>query len=455
MHGSCQISLSLTRHLEEPSGTDRVAEVCARFGLSRNSAAVQIAEGLALRLTPGTITLLTGPSGSGKTALLETLASRVPTARAVHRLQFPSDRAVVDAVATDRELSDALSLLTACALGEPRLWIRSFPELSDGEKFRARLARAIGLQLGTSPSAPLLCDEFCAILHRRVAKAIAYNVRKLVTRRKLTLVVATSHDDLAEDLQADRTVVLRGDGAFELADRRSVARSISFRRRLRIERGARQDYEQFAPMHYRDRDELGFVDRVFALREGVGGKALGVVVYAHGPLELSLRNKATANRFRREPKRLKRELRILRRLVMHPDVRGCGLGHWLVRKTLPLVGVRYVECLAAMGAVNPVFEKAGMERIGVCPEPPHRQKTLTRLRAANVEPLAPNFAIHVCRRPSVRRIVAEAVADWYRIHGGDGKRRVAKQSPQFLARTFRQLIASRPVYYLWTRDDAR
>ncbi len=205
-------------------------------------------------------------------------------------------------------------------------------------------------------------------------------------------------------------------------------------------------------MHYRQREQLGFVDQVFVLREGVGGEALGIVVYGHPVLELSLRNRVTGGRFVRRADRLNRELRVLKRLVIHPDVRGCGLGHWLVERTLPEVGTRFVECLAAMGAVNPVFERAGMRRIGTCMPPARRDETVRRLRAAGADPLAADFVSQVCRRPGVRRLVAESVFDWYRSTTAGGEARVARQSPTTLAQTFRQLAGSEPVYFIWARD---
>jgi len=51
----------------------------------------------------------------------------------------------------------------------------------------------------------------------------------------------------------------------------------------------------------------------------------------------------------------------------------------------------------------------------------------------------------------VRGIVAGAVTDWYSATSGQGQDRVPRQSLQALARTFRSLIGSRPLYYLWQR----
>ena len=156
----------------------------------------------------------------------------------------------------------------------------------------------------------------------------------------------------------------------------------------------------------------------------------------------------------RNPKRVNRSFRILRRLVIHPDVRGCGLGHYLVRKTLPLVNKEYVECLAAMGEINPVFEKAGMQRIGQYGIPKKRKSALKDLQDLGVDPFGRDFPMQVSRRRRIREIVAGVVYDWYAATTAGGECRVERQSPQFLAQTFRGLIGARPVYYLWRRKKS-
>jgi hypothetical protein len=306
--------------------------------------------------------------------------------------------------------------------------------LSEGEI--PRPPGPISLQDAGKEISPLLCDEFCSGLHRRAAKAIAHNLRKLVTRRGLCIVVACSTDDLTADLDPDALVRFTSSGSCEVSERVPRGNNVpSFRRKLRIEPGVKRDYDDFAGMHYRNTDELGFVDRVFVLRDGEKGEALGIVVYSHPALELSLRNKATNGWFSRNPERVNKHLRILRRLVIHPDVRGCGLGHYLVRKTMPLLGTQYVECLAAMGEFNPIFERAGMTRVGQYDAPPDPKAALESLRAMDVDPQSTEFATHVARRPAVRA-VAQAVADWYAATtaGGESRRAAtAGSSPDLRA----------------------
>lgn len=452
---STTVGRSITlRVIREPGYvplTPRVRDICTAYGIPPRAEPRIIADGLRLDLAPGTISFITGPSGSGKTSLLAAISEQSPLAANVARARFPADRCIADAVAPGRPLATALEILTACGLGEPRLWVRRFADLSDGEKFRAALAHTLGGSLGGGPPAIILCDEFAESLHRRAARAIAYNLRKLVSRHRLILIAASSHDDLIDDLQPDQILRLSGSNA-RIETVSNSRQSVSLRRRATIEPGRLSDYQLFSPLHYRRRDNLGFVDKVFLLREAPRGEPLGIVVFAHAPVELALRNHATGGRFVRNIRRLNRELRILRRLVMHPDVRGCGLGHWFVRRTLPRVGVRFVECLAVMGAVNPVFERAGMTRIGRCLVPRGRMALLERMRKLRLDPFNPDFARSVERLPRVRRLVQDTIRDWVETTQGGAKFRLFGRRPDELVRAFQQLLGDPPVYYLWDRE---
>ena len=149
--------VSVIRKPRAPKMTARVAQVCRQFGVSPIPDSIHIARNLALRFGRGTITLLSGPSGSGKSAILQAIEQRTPRAHAVHRAALPVSKSVVDSVSTGRSLAETLQLLTACALGEPRLWLRFYDQLSDGEQFRARLARCIDLHLQDGRSGLMLC----------------------------------------------------------------------------------------------------------------------------------------------------------------------------------------------------------------------------------------------------------------------------------------------------------
>lgn len=432
----------------------RTSEIRHRFGVTEQ-ALISIIPKIELRFSPGRIIAIVGPSGSGKSSALAEIESRFATSHNVDRVSFPDASALVDCVAPGSDLTTALEVLSHCALGEAGVWVKRFDVLSDGERFRARLARAIGAMVDSRSTGPLIVDEFASRLHRRAAKAIAHNLRKLTDRYQPAVVIATNNDDVLPDLQPDTIVRLDAWRDPDVTHQSPRRKACSLWRRMRVTPATRRDYEAFAKMHYRGTHELGFVDKVFVLREGREGESVGVVVYSHGARELALRNQATDGRFKRNLARLNRELRVLRRLVIHPDLRGCGFGHRLVRHTLPLVGTTHVECLAAMGAVNPVFEKAGMKRIGECAAPREQLRIADELRRMGVDPFSVEFETQVCCQPRVRALVAEGVYRWYEATTTDGKDRVTRQSPRLLARLFRNVVGCRPVYYLWTLPKSR
>ena len=446
-----RVDLKCDRPLRMGRSSARTARVALQFGVPAHAdKTLTVLESCRVTLGPGRLVLLVGPSGSGKSTALQEIDRQFSGSCSVDRIRLPHDAALVDSVAPWAPLGETLALLAGCGLGAAPLWLRPCDALSEGERFRARLARAIALHSRSGLAAPLLCDEFCSLLHRRVARAISFSLHKAVVRRGLSVVVACSHDDVVADLQPHTLVRLLGDGRCEVTERdTSPRRPFSLRRRMRIEPGKKKDYEAFATMHYRATDELGFVDKVFVMRDG--DELVGIVVYSYAALELSMRNRATDGLFSRNASRVNRSLRILRRLVIHPDLRGCGLGQHLVRKTLPLVGTEYVECLAAMGEINPIFEKAGMRRIGQYERSRSQQDALEQLRAMDVDPSGHAFVMQVCRRRRVREIVAGLVYAWYAATTVNGKARVQRQSPEFLAQTFRGIIGLRPVYYLWKR----
>ena len=73
----------------------------------------------------------------------------------------------------------------------------------------------------------LVADEFSAVLDRTLAKVLAFNVRKLATRTGVGLLLATTHDDLIDDLNPDLHVRCLGDGDVRKSSARPVKKKRS------------------------------------------------------------------------------------------------------------------------------------------------------------------------------------------------------------------------------------
>jgi len=197
--------------------TDRMIQVAEMFGIGLDeSYEVALYRDLALDVRGGDVVYVTGPSGSGKSVLLARLARAVRDALPdgghvvdLAAVRARDDRPVIDLVGGP--LEGALRLLSAAGLADAFLLLRRARELSDGQRYRLRLALALDALLAQPSRRPtlrlLVADEFCSTLDRLCARAVAYRVRRLADAHGLTVLAASAHDDLVEDLAPDVLVV--------------------------------------------------------------------------------------------------------------------------------------------------------------------------------------------------------------------------------------------------------
>ena len=85
------------------------------------------------------IGLIVGPSGCGKS----TIARRAFADKMYRANEWPTDRAVVDCF-SELPVRYVVELFTAVGFGSPPSWIKPYHVLSNGERFRCDLARALG-----------------------------------------------------------------------------------------------------------------------------------------------------------------------------------------------------------------------------------------------------------------------------------------------------------------------
>lgn len=161
---------------------------------------------------PGSIVLIAGASGSGKSQLLQGVVLHLQQhdVRVIDLARLPlPDVPVVDCL-PDLSLEAALMLLGRMGLGEAWTYLRTPSELSDGQRWRLRLALAVHEATRDPSPAVLLCDEFTALLDRITAAVVCRSLRKLIDALpQLSAVVATCHDDIIRPLSPNR--ILRCD----------------------------------------------------------------------------------------------------------------------------------------------------------------------------------------------------------------------------------------------------
>ncbi len=131
---------------------------------------------------------------------------------------------------------------------------------------------------------------------------------------------------------------------------------------LEVVRAERRLWERFAGYHYRN-GSLHFPSDIFALQMG-SGEPVAIIVYSYPHANCAARNRVLAGHFGGYPQELKlsvlnHELRTISRLVVLPQFRGIGLASELIRRTVWLVGVRYIEAIAVMAKYTNCFGRAG------------------------------------------------------------------------------------------------
>lgn len=173
----------------------RVLQISGMFDLPLDAkAAVTITADLPLEEQPWNVGLITGPSGAGKS----TLARHLWPGAVMGAQDWPADAALVDGFPAAMGIREVTGLLSAVGLASPPAWVRPYRTLSNGEAFRASIARALAEHNGM-----VVVDEFSSVVDRQVARVASHAVQKTVRRTGRQLVAVTCHYDVEDWLQPD------------------------------------------------------------------------------------------------------------------------------------------------------------------------------------------------------------------------------------------------------------
>ena len=333
--------------------TPRTIGVAEAFGLGIDQQQrFVIYDNIELKIGQKDIVYITGDSGSGKSVLLKAVKQDLgEEAIDMADIQPNPEKPIIDTVG--KNLNEALELLSKAGLNDAFLFVRRFRELSDGQKYRYKIAK-----LMESGKQWWIADEFCSMLDRDTAKIVAFNLQKVARQMGKAVIVATTHTDLFEDLNPAVQIHKRfGKEITANYYSNKPTKECSLVKEMRVKLGALVDWRRLACFHYRSH-RVGAVRKVFCLMRG--SELCGVIVYCYPPPNCFGRMKVLPKMNIHE---LNGKLSVIMRVVVHPKYRTIGLGAKLVGETLALVGTPFVEMVAVMAKYNPFAEKAGMQKI--------------------------------------------------------------------------------------------
>jgi ABC-type ATPase with predicted acetyltransferase domain len=186
--------------------SERVLEVAEAFGIGLEEKEFVVFDNLTLNIADGDIVYITGQSGGGKSVLLRETARQMAELRGlsvsnIDQIELPEIPLICQ---IGKDTNDAIALMGKAGINDAYLWVRLPSELSDGQRYRFRLAKLI-----ESGAQVWVADEFLAVLDRTSAKVIAFSLQKVARRAGATVVVATTHTDMVEDLRPDLTIEKR------------------------------------------------------------------------------------------------------------------------------------------------------------------------------------------------------------------------------------------------------
>ena len=143
------------------------------------------------------IGLIVGPSGSGKTSIGRELfgGGKIVDLYA----GWDNTKPIVEDINPVGDFDSVTGSLANVGLGDVPSWLRPFKDLSNGQQFRAGLARAI-----SDGDDEIIIDEFTSVVDRQIAKIGAMAFGKGWRRNKgKKVVLLACHYDIIEWLQPD------------------------------------------------------------------------------------------------------------------------------------------------------------------------------------------------------------------------------------------------------------
>ena len=349
--GSFKINISYKTRTDI---TDRTIKVAEAFGIGvDNHQEHVIYDNVELKIKPDDIVYITGDSGSGKSVLLKALEQDLkPKTVNLDTIQIDPDKPLIDEVGKNFE--DGLTLLSRVGLNDAFLFVRRFSQLSDGQRYRYKLAKMI-----QTNKKYWFADEFCSTLDRDTAKIVAFNIQKIAREEKRAVFAATTHTDLFDDLKPSIHIHKRFGKEIQVHYYPNKAKKqCSLVKEMHIEKGTKADYKKLAHFHYRDARVFAH-HRIFVMKRN--NELVGAIVYGSPPLAVTGRRQALGKQLTIQE--INQNIIRISRVVIHPKYRTIGLGAKIVKETLNLAGKPCVETIAVMAKYNPFFEKAGMTKI--------------------------------------------------------------------------------------------
>ncbi len=317
---------------------ERVGQILESFGYLGSDAPhrVNIPVSLSFSFKIGNINVIFGPSGAGKTSILNKIKELLGGGYLVD-LPVENDDFLINLVGSDTK--DAIRILAATGLGEGNLFLRKCSQLSEGQKFRMRLA----LEFSQSSNQIIHIDEFGSKLDPTTAKALAKSLAKNIRRSGKCFFICCNNLEVALAFNADTLIKLGYNYKVEVGYRENIHKEDY--NQIEIVNGSLADYESFRRYHYLDTD--GRIDNSKVLIAVVKNEKVGIAILVP---PLSQKREVLHPYFQQ----INHKMVTGHRTVIHPEFRGTGIGRMLTVDGPRDFGYKIIEHRSTLYSFVPI-----------------------------------------------------------------------------------------------------
>lgn len=160
------------------------------------------------------IGVICGGSGSGKSTILKSLCKQITGKDDLNYPVFDNSKPLISNF-DNMSPQEATLLLSQMGLACVPTWIRPYNVLSNGEQYRAQLAKLVADEQNGEI---IFIDEYTSVVDRNVAMAMSNSLQKYVRRNNKRIIVATCHYDVFDWLRPDWIYDLNKGGALSQGD---------------------------------------------------------------------------------------------------------------------------------------------------------------------------------------------------------------------------------------------
>lgn len=241
------------------------------------------------------IGLIVGSSGSGKTTIIKKL--------------FPNDyhskftwgnQSILEYFPKELTINEIINALSHIGFSSPPNWLLPYDALSNGQKFRVNIARALLENKKT-----IIIDEFTSFVDRTVAKISSAAISKFLKKSNKKFIAVSCHNDIIEWLEPD-WIYNTDQNKFEMVHLRRPEITLQI---FKCEKSLQQSIWQIFKQHHYLTNNLS--NQAIAFYALIDNNFCGFTSY----ITMPLKNK----------KKMYRE----HRTVVLPDYQGIGIGNKL------------------------------------------------------------------------------------------------------------------------------